>query len=148
MASSPEPEPEPAGSQSPSDFFKSQIKTRTNEPEPEPEDSPSSKAVKIRVTADWDQSWNRELQIGLDMEVQAFREFVAEQLLQRPIDTVRLWIGEQKLTDESATLQSCGLREGAEVLSSVTSDVRPQGEPQPEPEEGTAEQHIPEGVPP
>ena len=53
--------------------------------------------------------------IGLDMDVQTFREFVAEQLLQKPIDTVRLWIGEQKLTDESATLQSCGLREGVEV---------------------------------
>lgn len=100
--------------------------------------------MKIRVTGDWDQSWYRELAIGLDMDVQTFREFVAEQLLQKPIDTVRLWIGEQKLTDESATLQSCGLREGVEVLSSVTSDVLPQLV-----EEGAPMQSdIAEGIPP
>ena len=99
--------------------------------------------MKIRVTADWDQSWYREMAIGLDTEVQAFREVVAGQL-ERPVDTVRLWIGEQKLTDESATLQSCGLREGAEVLSSVTSDVLPQLV-----EEGAPMQSdIAEGIPP
>ena len=81
----------------------------------------------------------------LEVDGRMRREVVAEQLLQRPIDTVRLWIGEQKLTDDSATLHSCGLREGVEVLSSVTSDVRPQSEPQPEPEEDTVEPTHPRG---